>query len=52
MRIELDREEDGRWIAIAPELPGVMCYGDTRQEAVRNVEVLASAVHVDNLVNG
>jgi predicted RNase H-like HicB family nuclease len=26
---DLDREEDGRWIAEALELPGVMCYGQT-----------------------
>ena len=34
LTIELDREEDGRWIAETLELPGVMCYGQTRDEAV------------------
>jgi hypothetical protein len=36
--IELDREEDGRWIAEALELPGVMSYGATREEAISNTE--------------
>ena len=31
MRIEVDREEDGRWIAEIPELPGVTVYGSTVQ---------------------
>ena len=41
LTIELDREEDGRWIAEALELPGVMCYGSTRHEAISNAERLA-----------
>ena len=32
-KIEFDREEDGRWIADIPALPGVMVYGATREEA-------------------
>jgi predicted RNase H-like HicB family nuclease len=40
LKIEFEREEDGRWIAESPELPGVMCYGATREEA----EVLVRAV--------
>ena len=36
LSIELDREDDGRWIAEALELPGVMTYGATREEAIRN----------------
>lgn len=35
--IEIDREEDGRWIAEVPELPGVMVYGSTPREAVNRV---------------
>lgn len=34
MKIEIEREEDGRWIAEIPELPGVMVYGDTRNQAI------------------
>jgi hypothetical protein len=38
LTIDLDREEDGRWIAEALELPGVLCYGHTREEAISNTE--------------
>lgn len=40
-KIELGREADGRWIAEVPTLPGVMAYGDSRQEALTNVKALA-----------
>ncbi len=46
-RIEIDREDDGRWIAEIPELPGVMAYGKTRQEAIAKVEALALRVVAD-----
>ena len=52
MTIELDREEDGRWIAEAIELPGVMCYGQTRAEAVSNAERLAIEVIADRIAHG
>jgi predicted RNase H-like HicB family nuclease len=32
-RIEFEQEEDGRWIADIPELPGVMAYGSSKREA-------------------
>jgi len=49
LTIELDREEDGRWIADALELPGVMCYGQTRDEAISNTERLAIEVIADRI---
>ena len=42
--IELDREADGRWIAEVPELPGVLTYGRSREEAVARVQALALRV--------
>lgn len=39
--IELDREEDGRWIADIPSLPGVMTYGATREKAIADIKALA-----------
>ena len=39
--IEFELEDDGRWIAEIPQLPGVMVYGATRDEAQTSVEVLA-----------
>jgi len=50
--IELDREEDGRWIAEAVELPGVMCYGKTREEAISNTEKMAIEVIADRIQHG
>ena len=41
MKVEIEREEDGRWIAEIPELPGVMVYAESREKAVSKVEVLA-----------
>lgn len=47
--IEFDREEDGRWIAEVPELPGVMVYGKTQDQAVANVISLALRVLADQV---
>ena len=52
MRIETDRELDGRWIAEVPDLPGVMVYGDTRSEAIRKLKVLAQQVIADRQAHG
>ena len=52
LSIELDREEDGRWIAEALELPGVMTYGETREEAISNTERLAIEVIADRIKHG
>jgi predicted RNase H-like HicB family nuclease len=41
--IECEREEDGRWLAEVPELPGVMAYGSTPEEAQAKAQVLADA---------
>jgi predicted RNase H-like HicB family nuclease len=52
MRIEMELEEDGRWIAEVPELPGVLVYGLTREEALKKVEALALRVIADRLDHG
>jgi predicted RNase H-like HicB family nuclease len=52
MRIEIEREKDGRWIAEIPELPGVMVYGDSRNEAISKAEALALRVMADRLEHG
>jgi predicted RNase H-like HicB family nuclease len=52
MRIEIEREEDGRWLAEVTELPGVMAYGTTRAEAVAKTETLALRVIADRLEHG
>lgn len=48
-QIEFEREDDGRWIAEIPELPGVMAYGSTRTEAESKVQSLALRVVADKL---
>ncbi len=50
--IETEQETDGRWIAEVPDLPGVLAYGDTRDEAVANAEALALRVMADRLEHG
>ena len=52
MKIEIEREEDGRWIAEIPELPGVMAYGCNRNEAIAGAQVLALRVLADRLEHG
>ena len=52
LSIEVDREEDGRWIAEVPQLPGVMCYGQTRDEAIARAKALALRVFADRLEHG
>ncbi len=47
--IELEREDDGRWIAEVRGLPGVMCYGHDRNEAVARVQALALRVIAERL---
>jgi predicted RNase H-like HicB family nuclease len=52
MKIEIEREDDGRWIAEIPELPGVMAYGKSRDEAISKAEALALRVLADRLEHG
>jgi predicted RNase H-like HicB family nuclease len=47
--VELDREEDGRWIAEIPELAGVMVYGESREDALVRVQALAYRVLADRI---
>jgi predicted RNase H-like HicB family nuclease len=50
--VEIDREDDGRWIAEIPDLPGVMAYGETREQAVAKAEALALRVMADRIEGG
>ncbi len=51
-RIEIEQEEDGRWIAEVVEIPGVMVYGKTPEEAKAKVQALALRTLADRLENG
>ena len=50
--VELEQETDGRWIAEVVALPGVLAYGDTREQALAKAEVVALRVLADRLENG
>jgi predicted RNase H-like HicB family nuclease len=52
LRVELEREEDGRWIAEVTALPGVLTYGKTREEALTRAEALALRVLADRIEHG
>jgi predicted RNase H-like HicB family nuclease len=52
LKIETERENESRWIAEVPALPGVLAYGITEAEARENVKVLASKVIADRIENG
>ena len=47
--IEYEQEEDGRWLAEVMELPGVLVYGKTSQEAIAKAEALALRVRADRI---
>jgi predicted RNase H-like HicB family nuclease len=52
MRIDIEQEEDGRWIAEVRDLPGVLIYGQTRKAAISKVQALALRAIADRLDNG
>jgi predicted RNase H-like HicB family nuclease len=52
LTIELDTEEDGRWIAEVPDLPGCLAYGQSRDEAMQNAKALALRVLADRIEHG
>jgi predicted RNase H-like HicB family nuclease len=51
-KIEVEQEQDGRWIAAVIALPGVMAYGNTPDEARAKVQALALRVVADRLEHG
>ena len=51
-QVEIEREADGRWIAEVADLPGVLAYGQTREEAVRRAQALSLHVLAERLEHG
>ena len=51
-RIEIEREADGRFLAEVRELPGVMAYGESAEDALAHVQALALRVLADRLEHG
>ncbi len=52
LTVEIEREEDGRWIAEVPQLPGVLAYGQSRDEAIARAQALALRVIAERLEHG
>jgi predicted RNase H-like HicB family nuclease len=52
LTIETEAEEDGRWLAEVPAIPGVLAYGATREEAIGRVQALSLRVLADRLDHG
>ncbi len=52
MKIEIEREEDGRWIAEIIDLPGAMVYGQTKEEAISKVKALGLRILADRIEHG
>ena len=50
--VEYEQEEDGRWLAEVLELPGVLAYGQTSEEATAKAQALALRVLADRLEHG
>ena len=52
LTVEVEQEDDRRWLAEVPELPGVLAYGQSRDEAVSRVQALALRVLADRIDHG
>jgi predicted RNase H-like HicB family nuclease len=52
LTIEVEQEDDGRWLAEVPDLPGVLTYGQTRREAIDRAQALSLRVLADRLDHG
>jgi predicted RNase H-like HicB family nuclease len=52
IRVEVEREDDGRWLAEVPALTGALAYGQSREEAVAKVEALALRILAERLEHG
>ena len=52
LSIESEQEEDGRWLAEVPQLPGVLAYGLSRDEALSRAQILALRVLAERLEHG
>jgi predicted RNase H-like HicB family nuclease len=52
LNIETEQEEDGRWLAEVTDLPGVIVYGPTREQAIMRVQALALRVPADRIEHG
>jgi predicted RNase H-like HicB family nuclease len=52
LKVELEQEDDGRWLAEVVDLPGVLAYGETQHAALAKVQALALRVIAERLEHG
>jgi predicted RNase H-like HicB family nuclease len=52
LKVEIEREQDGRWLAEIAALPGAMSYGTSREEAMARAEALALRILADRVEHG
>ena len=52
IRVEVEREDDSRWLAEVPALSGALAYGQSREQAVAKVEALALRILAERLEHG
>jgi predicted RNase H-like HicB family nuclease len=52
LSLEVEREDDGRWVAEVPDIPGVLAYRQTREEAIEHVQAFSLRVLADRMDHG
>jgi predicted RNase H-like HicB family nuclease len=52
LNLVCEQEEDGRWLAEVPQLPGVLSYGSSREDAMSKAQILALRVLAERLEHG
>lgn len=52
LTLEIELENDGRWLAEVPQLPGVLAYGVTRDDAMAKAQVLALRILAERIESG
>lgn len=52
LTLEIEQENDGRWLAEVPQLPGVLAYGAAREGAMAKAQVLALRILAERIENG
>jgi len=52
LKLECEQESDGRWLAEVPQLPGVLAYGVSPDDAMARAQVLALRVMAERLEHG
>lgn len=50
--LEYEQEQDGRWLAEVLELPGILAYGRTAEEAIARAQALGLRVIAERIENG